>query len=1319
MATSLAPWEKWELDVHFFTALSQWTKENPQTSLDRVLINVDQAIQHGREFFEAIPDGVFPARGLVKALAQLIKLGKVSQLLSTSHKRTTIATANSDIQAFAKAVVHWVNETKATFEATQTGWWDNHFTKATWKNLAGIRDLIDEICKWAASRLMDRRWSVSGIKNRLTVNEEITDFKARIVEARAVFNERSLINQARGIDAILRKIQMMLDRQNDTEAGQRQIQSTLDKIYSTQSDHLKHIIERMDDDAEKEKRRQYVLQMLSTHAVQNTSYVEQGKPPCDKDTRVDVLKEIVAWVEDVTQRSQNFLWLTGDPGCGKSAVTASIARTCKDKGCLWAQFFINRNNVDTTNPNAYFPSIARQFAQYSPVVELEIHDRLKAKPSLVDVMSPEQATGLFIDAIRVASRLDPRMPVVIVIDGLDETDRKHLKSTADIISHLFNALIEYPNAKVFISSRTEDDIRNPFARTINSTHVKHLHLDVNSDSSIKDVSAYFRRKIARIVLDNELDWQIWPGDERMDLLAKRAAGLFIWAVTAAKFFQEQVDYWGTECLDDLLDNLNSDGMGDINTLYSLILSVTYKEQADDWAFESFRRLIGTIVTLHEPLCLDDIKQLLHLRKSKPAQPVDVVKFVKRLRTVLVAGTGVINGQTVPRLHKSFFEFITSHDRVDSRFRVDMKSSHLELGFACLRQLPRVRNAAFADRMPAVFRYAFRFLSSHMHQGLGTTSGIALPIESQREVDIQKFENLLRCSSSKENAAPVFVSFSQNRASIRVSIGGQERTWAVNDGLDQNRLEFRTKKILKVKDEFPPTLGTLPPDGRHVIFSPRSPSSICFWDTDSENIIRRPLDDGDKLGSGEMWPSVCAFSQDGLRFAIGVTMTTVCVWDAQNLKAIGPPLTGANGTLSCIALSPAGQWLAAGYTNGSVAFWNLRDGTSGQPIKRQSRRIATITFSPDSTQALSCSDDGHITLWAPQTSEHIRDIGSTDYKKGHGGTSVHAVAFSPDGLLALTGGADNTIRLWDINTGEHIHRLSKHTNVVLSVQFSPDGKEFVSGSMDGTACVWNLQTRQIIGSPLVHQGWVRAASFSPDGYHICTAVGARGGVGCTDLTLWGPATIDLRQSDFAVSVLTAFSRDGAQVASVAPDKGIQLWDTWQKQEVITLKRFKGNEDFINLRHFAFSSDGLQVAASTSSGIILLWELKTGQLWTSPPENAQPDIADLYFTHDHKVAAETHKKTTTVWKTMSTSRSLALVTVRDDPRADLSIFLDLNTDAGDDVTHHGMHWIPFKTSTSGLWALVNDHIVRVNPDGTTAIASIDLERASNFLGWERNN
>ncbi|KIM76826.1 hypothetical protein PILCRDRAFT_77428, partial [Piloderma croceum F 1598] len=155
---------------------------------------------------------------------------------------------------------------------------------------------------------------------------------------------------------------------------------------------------------------------------------------CDSDTRIDVLKDISRLVHAITCDAQSFLWLTGDPGSEKSAITASIARQCKDNGVLWAQFFINRSIGNTTNPASYFPSIARQMADYSPDVALALHDALKERPSLMDDISQLQAGKLFVEAIRVASSANPSKSVVVIIDGLDETDIIRLRCTAEIFS---------------------------------------------------------------------------------------------------------------------------------------------------------------------------------------------------------------------------------------------------------------------------------------------------------------------------------------------------------------------------------------------------------------------------------------------------------------------------------------------------------------------------------------------------------------------------------------------------------------------------------------------------------------------------------------------------------------------------------------------------------------------------------------------------------------------------------------------------------------------------------------------------------------------
>jgi AAA ATPase domain len=390
---------------------------------------------------------------------------------------------------------------------------------------------------------------------------------------------------------------------------------------------------------------------------------------------VEILDDIRKWSRDISDDSQRVLWLTGIPGAGKSAVTASFARELGDKGCLWAQFFFNRNDVKTLNPATLFPTIARQLADHCHDVAQHLYDTLKEKRSLVDDISDEQAQKLFVAAIEVASSLSPSQPIVIVIDALDESDAARLRSTAKTLA---KAALGLPhNAKIFISSRPEDVISTAFR----SKHIKNIDLDTSTPSSSGDVSSFLTKGMQEIAEVYNLDWSAWPGREKLQVLCERASGLFIWAATVLSFIRDQIDDRGESCAQEVLNRLDEEGMGDINALYHNILDTTFARPTES-LFAALRTIIGIIVNLREPLCLSAIEELLGWRVNPLT--VGLVHFVRRFRTVLVVNPdATIDENTVPRLHKSFVEFIAS-ERTDSRFRISGSVSNTELALACFR-----------------------------------------------------------------------------------------------------------------------------------------------------------------------------------------------------------------------------------------------------------------------------------------------------------------------------------------------------------------------------------------------------------------------------------------------------------------------------------------------------------------------------------------------------------------------------------------------------------------------------------------------------------
>ena len=72
------PWdENWDLNDKFFTQMEAWEKNHPESTLAKVMENVNSAVSTSQPFLECIPDSPFPARSIALGLANLLQLGKV------------------------------------------------------------------------------------------------------------------------------------------------------------------------------------------------------------------------------------------------------------------------------------------------------------------------------------------------------------------------------------------------------------------------------------------------------------------------------------------------------------------------------------------------------------------------------------------------------------------------------------------------------------------------------------------------------------------------------------------------------------------------------------------------------------------------------------------------------------------------------------------------------------------------------------------------------------------------------------------------------------------------------------------------------------------------------------------------------------------------------------------------------------------------------------------------------------------------------------------------------------------------------------------
>ncbi len=293
----------------------------------------------------------------------------------------------------------------------------------------------------------------------------------------------------------------------------------------------------------------------------------------------------------------------------------------------------------------------------------------------------------------------------------------------------------------------------------------------------------------------------------------------------------------------------------------------------------------------------------------------------------------------------------------------------------------------------------------------------------------------------------------------------------------------------------------------------------------------------------------------------------------------PALAEAFNFLTSVALSAAGEYLAAGTDTGDVCLWRVADRTLLLAVRGHSSPVADVALSADGRLVASGSFDGTVKLWEAATGRLLGTL------EGHAG-AVWGVALSGDGRLVAGGSFDGTIRLWEAATGQLLTTFRGHTGTVWGVTLSGDGRLLASGSLDGTARLWDAASGRLLATLEGHAGAVRGVALSEDGRLVAT-----GSVDGT-VRLWeatdGQLSATLQGHAAGVEGV-ALSADGRLVASAGQDGTARLWDAASGRQSAILQGYASAVPSV-----ALSRAGRLAATGSVDGMVRLWEPASGRL-----------------------------------------------------------------------------------------------------------------------------
>jgi hypothetical protein len=168
-------------------------------------------------------------------------------------------------------------------------------------------------------------------------------------------------------------------------------------------------------------------------------------------------------------------------------------------------------------------------------------------------------------------------------------------------------------------------------------------------------------------------------------------------VTAVEWIAEEIEEDGVAAQKRVFDDVDQLGVANLEALYELILNIWIMGRARQKPathgpmhtirLEYFRRIIGCLVVLQQPLSIRDIISLLNIPKEK----FDIRNFFRQMRSVLIPGTESFTEDLVPRMHKSFRDYICSH-RSSKEFQIHEHDAHMGSAKACLTVVVKTQDS---------------------------------------------------------------------------------------------------------------------------------------------------------------------------------------------------------------------------------------------------------------------------------------------------------------------------------------------------------------------------------------------------------------------------------------------------------------------------------------------------------------------------------------------------------------------------------------------------------------------------------------------------
>ena len=483
----------------------------------------------------------------------------------------------------------------------------------------------------------------------------------------------------------------------DLRQAQAKTQQSVDEVCQNVKEveaGLKDINEKLEslkDEKDKDRSEEVLRNLTKSEFRGDIEYYVQR---FQEGTREWVFDRVQNWLDD--RRSQNrVMVISGNAGMGKSVIAAVICKRMQEAGRLSGSHFCQYNNVRYCKPQLMIQSLACHLSDALPEYKQALVEELSRNlgTDLNNIGVEELFALLFKEPLSAVG--DPGRNMLMVIDGLDESDYQGRNELLDVIAYQLCKLPIW--IRFLVTTRPALNIAEKIK------HLKPLKLKSNDAENIEDVRVFCLKRLQRVVkLENV--------GEFIEKLVLKSEGLMLYAHFLILAITENPSVFHEG---DLVGSSPS-GISAVYHSYfkrlelELIKELNVRE-------EHLLNLLSAITASREPLLMAFVSKLLVpgtdslLTKRKVLRALDSVSALLPIRD-----------DCLHVIHKSVKDWLTDISCYgEHEFIVDENEGHRLLAALCTDELENLkRKCVHHIQFVATERYALYHGAHHMlHEGV--------------------------------------------------------------------------------------------------------------------------------------------------------------------------------------------------------------------------------------------------------------------------------------------------------------------------------------------------------------------------------------------------------------------------------------------------------------------------------------------------------------------------------------------------------------------------------------------------------------------------